>query len=321
MKMTQYLRSTGLLEAYEKLLTSMYTNGWPGDRSIYDYSAEEILRYGSKFKQEYKGVIGKEFEKKARAILDTKDEEDVKEPTPKNIISVRRDPIELNSKNSLDLNIFDKPRVQLARSSKEGAKLRETAKENEFLQLDLTKPQKKEIIMSDDPDFTLDKDYYKSEFQKPPEQDEDLLKMSMKSGHKDLDADPVINTSSHLNSSYDKNEAFDDTQRRSQLDGIINNSQEDGVNIGGPDMNGTQSSRGGMDNTQEEGYNANQRMESDNGDDKLDDSKQRIDTQNSVDKNIDEGEHDHKSSHSRTPVSKKSLDKSRESNQNQNNDK
>ena len=130
MKMSQYLRSTGVLEAYEKVLTSMYTNGWPGDRSIYNYAAEEILRYGSQFQQEFKGVIGKEFEKKARAILDTKDIPE-KETTPKNIISVRRNPIEVKSKNSLDLTIFDKPRVQLSKSSKGAEKLRDTQKEEE----------------------------------------------------------------------------------------------------------------------------------------------------------------------------------------------
>ena len=225
------------MEAYEKLLTSLYLNGWPGDRSIFNYSAEEILRYGSKFHQEFKGVIGKEFEKKANVIYDTK-EMPKEEPKPKNIISVKRDPIEVKSKNSLDLSIFDKPRVQLSRSSKGTDKFRESQKEDDFLQLNLTKPTKKGIILAENPDFTLDRDYYQSEFQKPPEEDEDLLRFSMKSGHRSLDADPVINTHSHLDEhedeeeAYRKNAKYDNTHRESQLKGRINKSQDSGVNIG-----------------------------------------------------------------------------------------
>jgi hypothetical protein len=235
MKMSQYLRSCGILEAYEKLLTTLYCNGWPADRSIFNYSAEEILRYGSKFQQEFKGVIGKELEKKAKVIYDTKDMPK-EEPKPKNIISVKRDPIEVKSKNSLDLSIFDKPRVQLSRSSKGTDKFRESQKEDDFLQLNLTKPTKKGIILADDPDFTLDRDYYQSEFQRPPEEDEDLLRFSMKSGHRSLDAEPVINTHTHLDEEeeqvYRKNAKYDDTHKEPQLKGRINKSQDSGVNIG-----------------------------------------------------------------------------------------
>lgn len=173
----------------------MYTNGWPGDRSIYSYAAEEILRYGSKYQQEFKGIIGKEFEKKTRVIDDTY-EDAPKEDKPKSIVSVRRNPIEVKSKNSLDLSIFDKPRVQLSRTSKATDRLRESKKEeDEFLQLNLTKPEKRDIIMADEPDFTLDRDYYKDEFQKNPENDEDLIRFSMKASHRDLEQDVEFNDS------------------------------------------------------------------------------------------------------------------------------
>ena len=194
MKMSQYLRSWGLLEAYEKLMTGMYVNGWPGDRSIYSYAAEEILRYGSKYQQEFKGVIGKEFEKKTRVIEDTY--EGTAAEKPKSIVSVKRNPIEVKSKNSLDLSIFDKPRVQLSRSSKATDRLRESKKdEDEFLQLNLTKPEKRDIIMADEPDFTLDKNYYEEEFQRNPENDEDLIRFSLKASHRDLEQDVELNDS------------------------------------------------------------------------------------------------------------------------------
>ena len=248
--MSQQLRSTGILDAYEKLLTNIYQNGWPGDKSIFNYAAEEILRYGSKHQQEFKGIIGKEIEKKSRVIGGTLDIQQ-RNDTPKNIISMKRDPNKpLRVKNNIDLSIFDKPRVQLSRSIKDSDKIRDSKKEEDFLQLNFQKPKKKEIILADNPDFTLDKKYYEEEFEKPPEQDEDLLKMSMKSGHRGIDAEPAINLSqsnyqnnealganaSQLvykdDSIYQKNEELDETHRQSQLMNMVNDkSLDDGINI------------------------------------------------------------------------------------------
>lgn len=193
--MSQKLRSSGILEAYEKLLTNIYQNGWPGDKSIYNHAAEEILRYGSKHQQEFKGVIGKEIEKKSRAINATLDIQS-QEPTPKNIISMERDPnAPPRARNHLDLSIFDKPRVQLSKSIRDSQVIRDSRKEDEALPLNFSKPDKKDIILTDNPDFNLDKNYYEQEFKKPPEEDEDLLRMSMKSGHKPIDRDAELHMS------------------------------------------------------------------------------------------------------------------------------
>lgn len=289
----------------------MYANGWPGDRSIYTYAAEEVLRYGSKFQQEFKGVIGKEFEKKAKVILDTKDTP-AADPSPKNIISVRRNPIEVKSKNSLDLSIFDKPRVQLSRSSKGAEKLRDSRKEEDFLELNFTKPEKKGIVLAENPDFTVDKDYYEQEFQKPPEEDEDLLRFSMKSEHKRLDPDPVVNTSSVLmnddKDSYHKNEEFDDTHKQSQLMGHMHASQDDGVNIGNDDASNEQYSQDGRQQNSRE-------LESE-GEDRRDEtieSKERPKTDNSKAKEAEGEDNDKKSSNSRTPNSRISKDRNSKS--------
>jgi len=45
-------------------LTSLYANGWPADKKLYEFVADEILRHGSQFKQNFKGIIGNDFEKK-----------------------------------------------------------------------------------------------------------------------------------------------------------------------------------------------------------------------------------------------------------------
>ena len=63
----------GILSAYEKVLTSLYSNGWPADKKIFEFTADEILRHGSQFKQDFKGIIGKDFDKKRGLILKSQD--------------------------------------------------------------------------------------------------------------------------------------------------------------------------------------------------------------------------------------------------------
>uniref|UniRef100_A0A7S3KSM8 Uncharacterized protein n=1 Tax=Euplotes crassus TaxID=5936 RepID=A0A7S3KSM8_EUPCR len=130
---------------------------------------------------------------------------------------MKRDPNRpLRVKNNIDLSIFDKPRVQLSKSLRGSEVIRDSVKEDDFLPLNFTKPAKKEIILTDNPDFTVDKQYYQEEFQKPPEEDEDLLQMSMKSGHPQLDDDPIFNTK-QPSDIYTKDQILDETHRQSQL--------------------------------------------------------------------------------------------------------
>jgi hypothetical protein len=42
----------------------MVTNGWPSDKSIFDYAAYELLKWGAEHKDEYRGLTGKNYEKR-----------------------------------------------------------------------------------------------------------------------------------------------------------------------------------------------------------------------------------------------------------------
>ena len=232
MGMTQYLRSSGILEAYEKLLTSLYTNGWPGNKSIYEHSAEEILGYGLKYQQEFKGIIGKDYQKKAKRIKNTEDAP-FSELTKQDAIKIRRDPLEIKSKNSLDFSNMDKPTTMLSAAELELEKFRRSNKEDGYLQLDMTKPEKKDIVLIDEPDLNPDDNYYQKSFEEPPP-DENVLGYSMKSVKRSLDMDQDNSLDVRNDEDpYERDQEFDDTHREDQLKGQIDAEIEDGVNIGG----------------------------------------------------------------------------------------
>lgn len=50
---TQFLRATGLLDAYEAVIESLVSNGWPSERSLYDHASDELLRWHAEHKDEY----------------------------------------------------------------------------------------------------------------------------------------------------------------------------------------------------------------------------------------------------------------------------
>ena len=52
---TQFLKATGLLDGFEAVIETMVTNGWPGDTTIYDHAAYELLKWHSQHKEEYAG--------------------------------------------------------------------------------------------------------------------------------------------------------------------------------------------------------------------------------------------------------------------------
>ena len=125
MRGSQYLKQTGILDCYEKLLTQLYSKGWPEEKSIFNHAADEILRYGSKFQSDFKGIIGKDFEKRTRKIYETKEEpeNDLKIERSRLVFdheyALKRGNFILKSKSSAtdtqkkvyDLSIFDQPRV------------------------------------------------------------------------------------------------------------------------------------------------------------------------------------------------------------------
>ena len=47
MESTNFLRSTGLLDGYESVVTSMIEEGWPQDQSIFEHAAYLLLRWQS----------------------------------------------------------------------------------------------------------------------------------------------------------------------------------------------------------------------------------------------------------------------------------
>ena len=52
---TQFLKATGLLDAFEHVIENMVTNGWPGDTTIYDHASYELLKWHAEHKDEYLG--------------------------------------------------------------------------------------------------------------------------------------------------------------------------------------------------------------------------------------------------------------------------
>ena len=39
----------------------MVSNGWPSDKSIFDYAAYELLKWGSEHKDEFRGAVGRSY--------------------------------------------------------------------------------------------------------------------------------------------------------------------------------------------------------------------------------------------------------------------
>ena len=40
---TKFLKTTGILDAYEHVIGSMIANGWPSDKTIFEHAAYEVL--------------------------------------------------------------------------------------------------------------------------------------------------------------------------------------------------------------------------------------------------------------------------------------
>ena len=54
---TQFLKSTGVLDAYESVIEEMVTHGWPGNTTIYEHAAYELLRWHSQHKESLKTIV------------------------------------------------------------------------------------------------------------------------------------------------------------------------------------------------------------------------------------------------------------------------
>ena len=45
MQTTNFLKATGILDAYENVVSSMVEDGWPSDQSPFDHAAYLVLKY------------------------------------------------------------------------------------------------------------------------------------------------------------------------------------------------------------------------------------------------------------------------------------
>jgi len=50
---TQFLRGTGLLDAYEDVIDRLVSTGWPSDKTVFEHAAYELLKWHSNHREEY----------------------------------------------------------------------------------------------------------------------------------------------------------------------------------------------------------------------------------------------------------------------------
>lgn len=73
MQGTKFLKSTGILDAYEHVINTLVTNGWPSDKTVFDYAAYELLKWASEHKDEYRGLVGRSIDKRSDLIFASRD--------------------------------------------------------------------------------------------------------------------------------------------------------------------------------------------------------------------------------------------------------
>jgi len=59
------LKSTGLFDGYESVVSQMIMKGWPSDKSIFEHAAYELLKWGNDHKDEYRNTTGKSIDKRS----------------------------------------------------------------------------------------------------------------------------------------------------------------------------------------------------------------------------------------------------------------
>lgn len=51
----------------------MVVDGWPSDKSIFEHAAYEVLKWAADHKDNYRGLVGRNLEKKQDLILNSRD--------------------------------------------------------------------------------------------------------------------------------------------------------------------------------------------------------------------------------------------------------
>lgn len=70
---TKFLKTSGILDAYETCISSLILNGWPSDKSIFDHAAYEILKWAAENKDNTRGLVGRNLNKKQDMIMNSRD--------------------------------------------------------------------------------------------------------------------------------------------------------------------------------------------------------------------------------------------------------
>lgn len=61
------------MDAYEHVINTMVANGWPSDKTIFDYAAYELLKWSAEHKDEYRGLVGRNHERRSDLIYASRD--------------------------------------------------------------------------------------------------------------------------------------------------------------------------------------------------------------------------------------------------------
>ena len=189
---TKFLKTTGILDAYEHTISTMIKNGWPSDKSIFDHAAYEVLKWSAENKDSYRGLVGRNMEKKQDAIFASRDNipelsqykmmqemERHKADVANDIKSFSRpERIQLKSRkqynlstNKLDVSIFQfrdrpifkKPKEEIPPSPVLNQSIRSTIDNGGLEELKNTRPQKKPLAKVQKTDFSIDESVYKDQ--------------------------------------------------------------------------------------------------------------------------------------------------------------
>lgn len=187
---TKYLKTTGIMDAYEHVISTMIVNGWPQDKSIFEHAAYEVLKWAAEHKDNYRGLVGRNLGKKQDLIMSSRDnipelsQYKMQQEMERHKLDVAQDihtfakveKIQLKSRkqhtltsNKLDVSIFqfrDRPIFKKTREPSppppvRGSIARESADRGGFDDIKQTRPTKKDLAKVQETDFTIDERAYK----------------------------------------------------------------------------------------------------------------------------------------------------------------
>jgi hypothetical protein len=168
----------------------MIVNGWPSDKTIFEHAAYEVLKWAADNKDSYKGLVGRNLERKQDAIFASRDNipelsqykmqqelerhkaevaEDISKSKGAERIQLKSRKQYTLTTNKLDVSIFhfrDRPIFKKREPSpppmvNNTSIYRDSADKGGFDEIRGTKPTKKPLQRVEETDFTLQDDLYK----------------------------------------------------------------------------------------------------------------------------------------------------------------